>query len=251
MDDYRLSTPEQVELSYNVAGLGSRFIAALVDSIIQTVALAVLLGAGVFVGLATGALTTRLLEQDRFRSGMVIIALTFLAMFIVIWGYYIFFEMAWNGQTPGKRLAGIRVITTGGQPITVTHSLVRNLVRIIDYLPSSYMLGACVMLISSRSQRLGDLAAGTIVVKERREAAPSAVASATCYEPLPPQQASAFSSEDVGLARDFLARCESLPADRRRELAEQIAVRLRGRIDSEAPDEADEVLLARVAAIRR
>lgn len=252
-DSYRLSTPEQVELSYSIAGLGSRFIGALVDALIQSVATGLLLVAGLFLGVITNSLNIRLMEQDPIRSGTVIIALTILAMFLVIWGYYIFFEMAWNGQTPGKRAAGIRVLTTGGQPITVTHALVRNLVRIIDFLPSSYMLGACVMLISSRSQRLGDLAAGTIVVKEGREAEPTmlgAGAHRPVYE-LSPQQAALFGPEDVSLARAFLLRRADLDDDRRYDLAGKIASQFRARLGPAAPPESDERLLAAIAALRR
>ncbi len=91
-----------------------------------------------------------------------------LLVFLIFWGYHIFFETLWNGQTPGKRVAGIRVLKDGGYPISFLDSVVRNLLRPIDFLPFSYGVGAVVVLSNSRCKRIGDFAAGTIVVKERR-----------------------------------------------------------------------------------
>ena len=118
---------------------------------------------------------------------IVTISLVVLAIFLLIWGYHIFFEFLWNGQTPGKRVAGIRVLTTRGEPVTFVHVLVRNLLRIVDFLPSSYMLGAVCILVTRRSQRLGDLAAGTIVVHERFDALPRTLAPLDPSAALPPR----------------------------------------------------------------
>ena len=234
-----------------MAGLGSRFVAALIDALIQA---AVLLAMFFAVGL-TGALGAWLNRRGWLRMDdqmvLVALALVVLATFLVIWGYYIFFEIVWNGQTPGKRLAGIRVLTTDGRPINVAQSLIRNLVRVVDFLPSSYMLGAVVMLLNRRSQRLGDLAAGTFVVKVRREAAPRLLMTSPDGQELPPQQAAAFTAEDVALAREFLLRRSDLDPERRRELAERIAGRLRARLGESARPEPAESLLARVASLRR
>ena len=96
------------------------------------------------------------------------IAIAVLLIFVLLWGYFIFFELTWNGQTPGKRAAGVRVLTSRGEPVTLVHTLVRNVLRIVDALPSFYMVGVISILVTRRSQRLGDLAAGTVVVRERR-----------------------------------------------------------------------------------
>lgn len=263
-DSYGLSTPEQVELAYDVAGLGSRFVAALIDVLIQMVImLALLLAASLGGVLTLAAVGRRASGAAQSEAVFLLLAVVVLVLFVVIWGYYIFFEMVWNGQTPGKRRLGIRVLTTGGEPITLTHSLVRNLVRLIDFLPSSYMLGAAVMLLNGRAQRLGDLAAGTIVVKERRDGVPSMLAALPPEQALAPQDATLFTTEDVALAREFLVRRAELSPDRRRELAARIAGRLRGRlgsvgrtdasepIETAAASEPDESLLTRVAALRR
>ena len=88
-------------------------------------------------------------------------------MTIFYWGYYVFFEMLWNGQSPGKRWVGLRVIRTDGTPITLSEALIRNLVRIVDFLPATYGVGIITMFIDKQSRRLGDLAAGTLVVQDR------------------------------------------------------------------------------------
>jgi uncharacterized RDD family membrane protein YckC len=86
--------------------------------------------------------------------------------FLFLWGYYIYFETSWNGQTPGKRWAGIRVIRQDGLPINLSEVIIRNLIRIVDFLPLLYGLGIVAMFADSQSRRLGDLAAGTLVVRE-------------------------------------------------------------------------------------
>ena len=254
-DPYDLRTPEQIELRYDLAGLGSRFLAALVDGLIQGVlVVAVLFALGMGSALLTMALQ-RWLAVDATMLMIVTLSLVVLAIFLLIWGYHIFFEFLWNGQTPGKRVAGVRVLTTRGEPVTFVHVLVRNLLRIVDFLPSSYMLGAVCILVTRRSQRLGDLAAGTIVVHERFDALPRTLAPLDPSAALPPRIAAAFTVEDVALARDFLLRAGSMPARRHGELGARIASTLRGRLAASsqpAPsDLTDERLLAGVAALRK
>ena len=93
-------------------------------------------------------------------------ALAALASFLVTAGYYILFEIIWSGQTPGKRLLGVRVMRENGYPIRPVDAVMRNLVRIVDWLPAYYAIGVVSMLLNKRSKRLGDFAAGTIVVRE-------------------------------------------------------------------------------------
>ena len=87
--------------------------------------------------------------------------------FCIVWGYFALFEAYWHGQTPGKRAMKVRVIKDSGRQITLFEALARNLMRVIDYLPSLYLVGVITMLCNKRNQRLGDLVAGTIVVHER------------------------------------------------------------------------------------
>lgn len=155
-----IQTPENVAFGYQVAGIGSRFLASLVDTIIvgllQVVILFVLI-------LVLNAMDGNAFAEQ-FSAWL--IAILGLIGAIFYWGYYIFFEMLWNGQSPGKRWVGLRVIRTDGTPITLSESLIRNLVRLIDFLPAAYGVGIVTMFIDKQSRRLGDLAAGTLVVQD-------------------------------------------------------------------------------------
>ncbi len=162
-----IDTPENVVFGYTVAGIGSRFIAALVDTlIIVLLQLVIVICIILFVGATRGTTIT----ANGPVSGW-LVALGSLMSFAFLWGYYIFYEMRTNGQSIGKRIAKIRVIRTDGTPITLTESIVRNLVRLIDFLPAYYAVGVITMFANDQARRLGDFAAGTIVVRESQEAA--------------------------------------------------------------------------------
>jgi uncharacterized RDD family membrane protein YckC len=153
----RIDTPENVSFAYPVAGLGSRFMAALVDTL-----LILLLQFLMYI-----LLRLTVLQDAEGSLSSWLVAIYSLIGFVFLWGYYIFFELLWNGQSPGKRWVGLRVIRTDGMPISVAESLVRNLVRIVDFLPVAYGVGVVTMFINGQSRRLGDLAAGTLVVYDR------------------------------------------------------------------------------------
>lgn len=155
-----IDTPENVIFGYEVVGIGSRFMAALVDT-------AIIVVLQIVANLTLVLVLVNLLEVDT-GAGWVT-AVFGLISFVLLWGYYIFFEMLWNGQTPGKRLTGLRVLRTNGTPITLTESIIRNLIRIIDFLPAFYGLGVVVMFVNAQSRRLGDLAAGTLVVRDQAD----------------------------------------------------------------------------------
>lgn len=157
-----IDTPENVVFGYQVAGIGSRFLAGLIDVVLLAfIEFAVIATLLLLLNL-TGIVTTNLGVDE----GMVgwVMAIAGLLLFAFFWGYYIFFEILWNGQTPGKRRVGLRVIRTDGQPAGPGEIIIRNLVRIIDLLPSGYALGILVMFLNAQSRRLGDLAAGTLVI---------------------------------------------------------------------------------------
>lgn len=155
-----IETPEHVAIGYDLADLGSRFTALLLDALIMFVAVLVLwLGVPLLVG-QFGELPAVVFGW----GGGVLILLGF----ALVWGYFVYFEGLRDGQTPGKRMLGIRVIHDGGYPLTFRGAAVRNLLRIIDIQPvPSWLVGGLVMLLHPRTQRLGDLAAGSVVVRER------------------------------------------------------------------------------------
>lgn len=114
-----------------------------------------------------------------------------LISFVILWGYFILFETVWNGQTPGKRVMKLRVIRVDGTPITLVEALIRNLARLIDFLPVTYGIGIVTMFINSQSRRLGDLAAGTLVVFDRSEITLESLRSPTSARPPAPVTAPA------------------------------------------------------------
>ncbi|MBN1977042.1 MAG: RDD family protein [Anaerolineae bacterium] len=162
--DYHLSidTPENVIFDYNVSGIGSRFLAALVDTLIIIILQIIVLLAAILAMTPS----INLASWDSTVPAWVFAVLGLIS-FALLWGYYIFFEVLWNGQSPGKRWIGLRVIRTDGTPITFTESTIRNLVRLVDFLPAYYGIGVVTMFIDAQSRRLGDLAAGTLVVYDR------------------------------------------------------------------------------------
>jgi uncharacterized RDD family membrane protein YckC len=253
-DSYDLRTPEQIELSYDLAGLGSRGLARLLDALIQGVVIMAVIFAFGLGGALLSSVSRRWLNIDGTLLTILGFALIIVLMFVVLVGYDIFFELAWNGQTPGKRAAGIRVLTVRGEPVMLVHVLVRNLLRIVDFLPSSYITGIISILVTRRSQRLGDIAAGTIVVHERRDALPRTLALDPAAA-LPAHLATAFNRDDVALARDFLLRAATLAPAQRQTLGAQIATTLRRKLASNgqvlAADITDEQLLVGVAALRK
>jgi len=146
-----IATPERVSLAYQLSGLGSRSVAQLIDVLLLTVALVALLLA--ISAARLGSLLGNLL--------------TALLVFAILNGYFVFFEGLWSGQTPGKRVMRLRVVSEAGQPITFEQSLTRNLVRNFDFIPFGYGIGLVALFANGRGKRLGDLAAGTVVVRER------------------------------------------------------------------------------------
>ncbi len=160
-DLIQIDTPENVTFDYEVAGIGSRFLAALVDTTIIVILEFVVFGIMALIALA--GMSTGVDELFELLGGW-LLAIAGLISFLLIWGYYIGFELFWNGQTPGKRWIGLRVIRVDGTPITASESIIRNLVRLIDFLPMAYGVGVVTMFINSNSRRVGDLTAGTVVV---------------------------------------------------------------------------------------
>lgn len=236
--DYSLDTPEAVNVAYPIAGIGTRFLAALIDSAIWLVAQIVIVLGSVFVFTRGG-------PGDTIG---VILLLTL--SFILFWGYYIVFETLWRGQTPGKRLMKVRVIKTSGYPIGFVEAVIRNLVRIVDFLPAYYGVGVLTMFISTQSRRLGDYAAGTIVVKERgpvslrdldvtAQRAQAPPVSMPRLGEIDPDEIQwnlrALTAEDLQIVNEYLERLPSLYPDAQRRLGETIAERTAQRIGARLP----------------
>jgi len=216
-----IATPEGVEMRLMLAGAASRFVSATVDILIQVV----LLISIAVVFAVTG--------DSRISAGGYGVAVWAILSFLVIAGYDVLFEVFNSGRTPGKRLNGLRVVLVSGHPVTFVPSAIRNVIRIVDFLPTMYLLGATVILSTRKNQRIGDVVAGTLVVRERAKPAPVATgvrAAATPDTELTRWDVTAVTAEEVGAVRRFLERRAGLPVDRRRELAATFAARLRPKV---------------------
>lgn len=152
-------TPENIELRFQVAGMYTRGLAQLLDFVYQVIASIVFHTSPLFIGFGGFG-----------RSGLYD-AYLLISSFVIFWCYYIFFELFYDGQTPGKRRYGIRVVTVNGGRVGFAASLARNIIRVVDFLPFSFLIGMISILVSDRHQRLGDLAAGTIVIRDAEDLA--------------------------------------------------------------------------------
>ncbi|MGH7515686.1 MAG: stage II sporulation protein M [Gemmatimonadales bacterium] len=213
--DYRqhleIETPEHVVLDLEIAGIGSRALAAVLDMLILLgsglallIVLAILSGYGVTIG----------------RLGSVILVL---AGFVVWNGYFILFEGLRRGQTPGKRIAGIRVVMDTGHAVSFGAAAVRNLLRIADALPPPYLIGLLLVAFHPRAKRLGDLVAGTIVARDRPHEAQAALTAAGVEEP---PSIPELDDEEFRLLSQFAARQAQLEPAARVRLARGLAARL-------------------------
>lgn len=154
-------TPEYVEFNFVVAGLLSRLLALLIDTVVANLISSVLL----LLVMLVAALLSTVIGSSGLEFGL---ALYFVVSFLVQYGYMLVLEALWSGQTVGKRVMGLRVVQDTGVRVTLQHSLLRNLGRLVDNLPVFYLVGGVAALFSENHQRLGDILAGTIVVRERR-----------------------------------------------------------------------------------
>ena len=172
-----IETPERVPLAFALASIGNRFLAVAIDHFIQY--LSIFTAAWAFLNLTgikdfgmSDSPTQLFDEMPKWTMALLIIVL-----FLIFAGYFILFEWLWNGQTPGKRLLKLRVIREDGRPITLWEAIARNLLRIFDAVPGFvlpvYSIGLISIFASSRDQRVGDMFAGTVVVRERTDEAPT------------------------------------------------------------------------------
>ena len=172
-----IETPERVPLEFALASIGNRFLAVAIDHLIQYMTILIVAWAFLSLAGAGNPFQTASAEDVLFDTPKWTIAILILVLFLLFSGYFIFFEWLWNGQTPGKRLMKLRVIREDGRPITLWEAIARNLLRIFDAIPGLvipiYSVGLITIFFNSRDQRIGDLFAGTVVIRERLDEAPT------------------------------------------------------------------------------
>jgi uncharacterized RDD family membrane protein YckC len=211
-----VETPDHVVLRYDLAGAGNRGFAAVLDflivSVIAFTASLLLVVAGV------------LSQANFFFFG----GITLIVTLVLIWAYFILLEWLWNGQTIGKRAYRLRVINEDGSPAQFTAVLIRNLLRIVDFLPAFYGVGVLVIVLSPKSQRLGDLAAGTYVVRAPRPQVDwFSLRTVTPLGDGLMAETRRMPGEAQRLVREFVARESQLQPTERARIAAVIAAKLR------------------------
>jgi uncharacterized RDD family membrane protein YckC len=237
-------TPESIAFSYELAGLGSRFLAVAVDIGIQNLVMFGIIWALIYLAAHLTGAVRNVPVPTRIETNLGI-ALIITIVFIVYFGYFIAFETFWNGQTPGKKLMGLRVVRDGGYPADFASIAVRNLIRVGEFVAGLYAISAVATVISPENKRLGDMAAGTIVVRDARAArlADLTQESSDTSHPL------MLSPQERGLIDQFVARRAGMAPRNRAQMASQIAARVRPRVSRDLQQLDDEVLLTRLSAL--
>lgn len=249
-DQLNIETPELVDIEMPVAGIGSRFIAILIDYLIWV--------AGMIVLSVIAALVLPSIHAFSKISENWAAAIFIFLFFLLYWGYFTLFEAFWDGRTPGKRVAKIRVIQRSGRAIGIFESMTRNFIRIFDQFPMIYGVGVICVFCTKQHQRLGDLAAGTLVVREQESDAPAwgdagsrtftaemfseeAAKIAPQAEPhhqvnLPTTEIAKLTTSDLEVLEGFFARRLDMSLETRGVLAERIAKALCAKSGLTIPD---------------
>ncbi len=163
-----IETPERVPLHFALASIGNRFLACALDHTLQFVTIIIVVIAFTLIANYSD-LGEQLSNAPKWVKAILIVI-----VFLIVSGYFAFFEWIWNGQTPGKRILKLRVIREDGRPVTFWEAAVRNLLRTFDMMPFPfYSIGLISVFVSSSDQRVGDMVAGTVVVREREAEAPA------------------------------------------------------------------------------
>lgn len=223
LDKLIIDTPEQVQLEFPLAGIGSRFMALFVDSLIQFVAFFLLLILLAILG--AGAI----FSPELGKWGL---AAYIFGVFLLYWGYFVVFETLWKGQTPGKRQAGIRVIRDSGREITAKEAIGRNLLRSIDLLPGFYAVGMLSIFLSSQNKRLGDYVSGTVVVHDRAPEESQPFWNTRSDDQTTFIGIEKITPEEIQMIEAFLLRRLDLPPSVRQQSAKRIADHLSAKIEA-------------------
>ena len=223
LESYKIDSPEHVEVELSLAGLGSRTIAYVLDTLFRVLA-------GLFVLLIIALSGLGRLLQNLSEIVTVLLVIFF---FLLQWAYFVLFEMLMNGQTPGKRIMKIRVVKDEGYPLTFFSSAIRNLIRVVDFLPALYGVGIFLIFISDKKKRLGDYLAGTIVIHQQQTkwtlpvfAQKEQLKSAKRF-PLV-----RLTEEEKQVIREYLERMDSLDAEDRLRVGEKIYQKMAQRSQS-------------------
>ena len=219
-----ITTAARTRLSLVHAGIGSRATAYLADWMILLVLWLVVLFITVFSGLIKSVFAN--VEGGTFNIPIIVFSILF--FYFGNWAYFVIFETLWHGQTPGKRVVGLRVTTDNGLPVGFSHAVIRTTMRIIDFLPVFYAIGLTTALLQKQGKRLGDIVAGTVLVREKTDAlyidppelSPEAELRTLTREVK--DCATAMRDDDFNLVRTYLVRRFQMSGDARRERSRMV-----------------------------
>ncbi len=234
--DYSISTPENVDLHLELAGLGNRILACLIDKIVTVLILLGVLAALWFIFIMLSLSPISSAAKNVVTA--VLIGLGILLVFILIFGYFIFFEATWQGQTPGKKIVQIRVIDQSGQPVSGSAVFIRNILRVFD--EGVILIGLLSMIIDRHERRFGDLAAGTLVIRERLPEL--STADIVLKYPLDKEDVldvGRITPEEYDLLVSFLKRRNLMASSQRPAIAHQVSEHFRQRLDLTKTAEAE------------
>jgi uncharacterized RDD family membrane protein YckC len=245
LDRLDIDTPEQIALELPLAGIGSRFLALAIDSVLQVISMFVLFLVGAMFANSVSSLTNRL---DTFFSQTIGGFILILLPFCLYWGYFAFFEILWQGKTPGKRIAGIRVIHQTGRPMTAIECIGRNLMRGLDILPGMYGVGLICMMCNKQNRRVGDFVAGTIVVHDKAlESVAPSWGEGTADQPVRPELRKLI-PEELVLIETYLNRRYELDSNVRTTAAQRVVAMVTEKTGMQkSPEQRDDDFLESVA----
>ena len=240
-NELEIKTPEFVSLQFQIAGLGSRAAAFLIDQLL-------LMAVNALTILIIGIFTYFFYVHEEvflpifLSMNTVPLAIAIIVLFVLNWGYFFAYEFFSGGRTIGKKLVGIRVIQENGHSLTLLSSFIRNLLRIIDSLPASYFLGMIMIFFHSKHKRLGDVVAGTIVVRERKtkkkntwpiEKEIQARGVSKDFLQIENWTLRTFTAKDWRLLNTYITRFRQLPQVEKDQLTKQIGEILLPKLDLE------------------
>lgn len=249
---------ENVKLQLKLAGMGSRMLAFMLDLLIQIVIMMAAYLTYFAIAVPIGFLD---IYFEVYLFDYLIAPSFFIIIFIVIWGYFIIFELTWKGQTPGKKCLGIKVVQDNGSPINFISSFLRNILRIADafpFIPAPYAAGLISIFVSANEKRLGDMVAGTVVVKVPSDGRPAVI-----HEILPEREGISdagsllakkihkLTANDIDLLRDFIERRVTLGQERSAVLGRQLAGAMAVRMGLSTPEDPERFLLEVASALAK
>lgn len=242
--DYVISTPENVELHLEMAGLGNRILACFIDTLISYLAIALVIVLA--IACAYFFEKMHLPWQQTTMLNIYVVSVAVITIFVILFGYFIYYEAVWQGQTPGKRIMRIRVVDENGAPVKTSSVWIRNLMRNVDV--GIFLIGLLFIMFDKKERRLGDFAGATLVIRERRMEVTTVEATFPEAQSFVPHvDAGRLSPEEYQIVASFLSRRNKLDKGARQLLAKDLKDYLMSKVgDAQLNEQSPEFFLEAV-----